>query len=169
MTKLWPVDPAETTELLQLEQEVEIAQRDRMQRWHAELAAMGRHARYRARHQAKRRHDQALRRAIAHNALPKWITEDQLTSICKRYVKAVQREFWTGELYEVHHEIALHGLCEQSGEHIVCGLHVPENLVVITRDENRRLGATVTEDCISSFDYDPFAPSEGDGDAKCPF
>jgi len=169
MTNLWPVDPVEQTELLQMEEAVEAAQRERMQQWHAELAAMDRHARYRAKHQTKRRYDQALRRAIEHNALPTWITNDQLKAIRRKYEKAVEREFWTGEPYEVHHEDSLHGECPETGKHIVCGLHVPWNLVVTIREENRKLGATVTDECLSAFNSDPLSSIPDDGDDKIPF
>jgi hypothetical protein len=163
----WPVDPVEQTELLQMEEAVEAAQRERMLNWQVELTTMDRHARYRAKHQAKRRYDQALRRAIEHNALPKWITDDQLSCILKRYEKAVEREFWTGVPHDVHHKVALCGVCVETGKHIVCGLHVPWNLVVTTRDENRKLGATVPSGLLGG--TDPFGPIPDDGDDKIPF
>lgn len=73
---------------------------------------------------------QALARAAKRNAVPKWIDEKLKQEIQKYYVEARSKTRETGSHYEVDHIVPL------MGEN-VCGLHVPWNLRVITRYENR--------------------------------
>ena len=73
---------------------------------------------------------QALARAAKRNAVPKWINEELKQEIQKFYIDARSRTKETGINYEVDHIVPL------MGEN-VCGLHVPWNLRVITRYENR--------------------------------
>lgn len=167
MTNLWPIDPAELCEHLQAEEEVECAQRERIRLWNAELASMTRPARDRAKNRAKRRYDAAMDRAG--NAMPTWLTKQQKDAIFRKYEKAVERQFWTGDPYEVHHIIALFGKLNQREKPIISGLHVPWNLQVTTRYENRSLGATVPSDLLGGIDFDPFASIPDDGDDKIPF
>jgi hypothetical protein len=72
---------------------------------------------------------QALARAKRRNAVPKWfntIKED----VQKIYIEARTKTLETGIPHEVDHIIPL-------VSDYVCGLHVPNNLRVITRYENR--------------------------------
>jgi hypothetical protein len=72
---------------------------------------------------------QALARAKRRNAVPKWfdsIKED----VQKIYIEARTKTLETGIPHEVDHIIPL-------VSNYVCGLHVPNNLRVITRYENR--------------------------------
>ena len=72
---------------------------------------------------------QALARAKRRNAVPKWfdsIKED----VQKIYIEARTKTLETGIPHEVDHIIPL-------VNEYVCGLHVPNNLRVITRYENR--------------------------------
>lgn len=73
---------------------------------------------------------QALARASKRNAVPKWIDDQLKQEIQKFYVEARSKTKETGTHYEVDHIVPL------MGEN-VCGLHVPWNLRVITRYENR--------------------------------
>ena len=73
---------------------------------------------------------QALARAAKRNAVPKWVNENLKQEIQKFYIEARAKTKETGIDYEVDHIVPL------MGEN-VCGLHVPWNLRVITRFENR--------------------------------
>jgi len=73
---------------------------------------------------------QALARAAKRNAVPKWIDSQLKQEIQKFYIEARSKTKETGINYEVDHIVPL------MGEN-VCGLHVPWNLRVITRFENR--------------------------------
>ena len=73
---------------------------------------------------------QALARAAKRNAVPKWINEELKQEIQKFYIEARSKTKETGTNYEVDHIVPL------MGEN-VCGLHVPWNLRVVTRYENR--------------------------------
>lgn len=73
---------------------------------------------------------QALARAAKRNAVPKWIDDQLKQEIQEFYVEARSKTKETGTHYEVDHIVPLMG-------EDVCGLHVPWNLRVITRYENR--------------------------------
>ena len=73
---------------------------------------------------------QALARAAKRNAVPKWVDGQLKQDIQKFYVEARAKTKETGINYEVDHIVPLMG-------DNVCGLHVPWNLRVITRFENR--------------------------------
>jgi len=73
---------------------------------------------------------QALARAAKRNAVPKWVNGELKQEIQKFYVEARVKTKETGINYEVDHIVPLMG-------DNVCGLHVPWNLRVITRFENR--------------------------------
>lgn len=157
----WPLDPVELTSILQLEQEIEIAQARRMREWEASLAGLDRRARYRAHNRGLLRHKQAMDRARMLNAIPAWFTDEDEQAILHLHRKAAEREFWSGEPHEVHHTTPLHGECPETGEHVVCGLHLPENLKVVTRAENRRYGAIFSTDWpVARPNY--FGPTDDD-------
>lgn len=69
-------------------------------------------------------------RASRRNACPVWLDDRMKKQIEDFYAKALKISQETGVAHEVDHIVPL------SGE-IVCGLHVPWNLQVITRFENR--------------------------------
>lgn len=68
-------------------------------------------------------------RAARRQASPPWLTPEMLLEIEKIYREAIIREMETGEPHAVDHIVPLQG-------ELVCGLHVPWNLRVITRFEN---------------------------------
>lgn len=71
----------------------------------------------------------AKRRSAKANALPSWLTEDQLEHIVSIYAHAKECEMLTGDKYHVDHIVPLQGKN-------VCGLHVPWNLQVLPADLN---------------------------------
>ena len=75
---------------------------------------------------AKRRYHEAKRRAIKLNATPKWLTVEQRQAIKDIYMNCPKG-------FEVDHIFPLRG-------ETVCGLHVPENLQYLKREENRSKG-----------------------------
>lgn len=74
----------------------------------------------------KRRYGYAKRRALKKLAMPKWLTDEQVSKI-----KEIYKNCPDG--FHVDHIIPLQGK-------IVCGLHVPENLQYLTKKENLSKG-----------------------------
>ena len=77
------------------------------------------------------RADTKARRRKHREATPKWLTKKQRTEIRQMYQIAMTMTSTTGEQYVVDHIVPLRS-------EIVCGLHVPWNLRVITQEENTR-------------------------------
>lgn len=75
----------------------------------------------------------AKRRAIKLNATPKWLSKEQLKEVNKIYKRAIELTKTTGIKHEVDHIIPLLGKN-------VRGLHVPWNLQVLTKQQNRSKG-----------------------------
>jgi 5-methylcytosine-specific restriction endonuclease McrA len=73
--------------------------------------------------------DNKVRRRKHRQATPPWITRKQKTEMRALYQAAIHLSKTTGERYVVDHIIPLRS-------DVVCGLHVPWNLRVITQDEN---------------------------------
>lgn len=73
--------------------------------------------------------DNKVRRRKHRQATPPWLTRKQKTEIRQLYQIAITMTKTTGEQYVVDHIIPLRS-------DIVCGLHVPWNLRVITQEEN---------------------------------
>lgn len=73
--------------------------------------------------------DNKARRRKHREATPPWLTRKQKSEIRQLYQIAITMSKTTGEQYVVDHIIPLRG----EG---VCGLHVPWNLRVVTREEN---------------------------------
>lgn len=71
----------------------------------------------------------SVRKRRHREATPPWITKEQKLDMRKLYLQAQQLTKLTGEKYEVDHRVPLI-------HPDVCGLHVPWNLVVITKEEN---------------------------------
>ena len=64
---------------------------------------------------------------------PPWLTEEQLNKIREFYAEAERRTRETGIEHNVDHVVPL-------GSPVICGLHVPWNLQVLTRVENSKKG-----------------------------
>lgn len=75
------------------------------------------------------RADTKARRRKHREATPPWLTRKQKTEIRQLYEIAITMTKTTGEQYVVDHIVPLRS-------DIVCGLHVPWNLRVITQEEN---------------------------------
>jgi hypothetical protein len=75
------------------------------------------------------RADTKARRRKHRVATPKWLTRRQKSEIRQLYQIAMTMTKTTGEQYVVDHIVPLRS-------EFVCGLHVPWNLRVITREEN---------------------------------
>lgn len=75
------------------------------------------------------RADTKARRRKHREATPKWLSRKQKSEIRQLYQIAITMTQTTGEQYVVDHIVPLRS-------HEVCGLHVPWNLRVITREEN---------------------------------
>ena len=73
--------------------------------------------------------DTKARRRKHRQATPPWLTRKQKTEIRQLYQIAITMTRTTGEQYVVDHIVPLRG-------ESVCGLHVPWNLRVVTREEN---------------------------------
>lgn len=83
----------------------------------------------------------ARRRAAKLQALPKWLTKEQLEQIKELYTCAQMFKLYTGQEYHVDHIVPLQG-------ENVCGLHVPWNLQVIPAKENLSKSNKLQEDRI---------------------
>ena len=77
----------------------------------------------------KIRADTKARRRKHREATPPWLSRRQKTEIRQMYQVAITLTKTTGEQYVVDHIVPLRS-------DFVCGLHVPWNLRVITREEN---------------------------------
>ena len=133
------VGPTDIDAALQVEHDLKVAARVKAKR-DVELAAMDRKSRYRNKNRALLRYKESMRRAKNFSALPPWLTDEQEQEILKRYINASEREIATGIGFDVHHKVPLVGKCPETGQHIVCGLHVPWNLKVMERTRNQALG-----------------------------
>lgn len=71
----------------------------------------------------------SFRRARLRNATPPWITQQMREEIKDFHAEAERREQETGIQFDVDHIVPLDGK-------IICGLHVPWNLRVITHSDN---------------------------------
>lgn len=78
------------------------------------------------------------RRSLKERALPLWV---DLKTIETLYQRAREMTEKTGIAHEVDHIVPLNNS-------VVCGLHVQDNLRVITRDENKRKRNRLIEDIV---------------------
>lgn len=88
-------------------------------------------AEYKNRNMDVVRIDTSVRRRRHREATPAWITKDERLKMRELYVQARKLTELAGEPYVVDHIVPLIS-------DVVCGLHVPWNLRVITRAENAR-------------------------------
>lgn len=92
------------------------------------------------------------RRANKRNATPNWLTNSDLSQINLLFETRFKLTQDTGIEHQVDHIIPLNGTT-------VCGLHVPWNLRVITKEENANKSATL--DCVLLSElYTGFEPTE---------
>jgi hypothetical protein len=96
---------------------------------------------YRAANKDRYNARDAKRRAAKLQALPKWLTSEQLEQIKELYTCAQMFKLYTGEEYHVDHIVPLQG-------ENVCGLHVPWNLQVIPARENLSKSNKLQEDIL---------------------
>ena len=76
--------------------------------------------------------DLAWKRASKYNAIPRWAKSNNVRrKILAIYVYAQSRNLKTGKKHQVDHIIPLY-------HPYICGLHVPNNLQVLTKDQNQR-------------------------------
>lgn len=87
------------------------------------------HKKYNQRYPERTAARAARRRAAMLQAIPSWATEADLREILAIYEKARIISAETGITHHVDHEIPLRGTH-------VCGLHIPNNLRVVTAEEN---------------------------------
>lgn len=73
---------------------------------------------------------QGRRNATKVNATPKWLTHDDLSQIASIYSEAAKKTASTGVPHEVDHIVPLRSK-------VVCGLHAPWNLQILTASKNR--------------------------------
>lgn len=85
------------------------------------------------------RADTKARRRKHRQATPPWITRQQKSEIRALYQTAITMSKTTGEQYVVDHIYPLRS-------EVVCGLHVPWNLRVITREENAQKSNALPDD-----------------------
>ncbi len=88
-------------------------------------------AEYRAANKDKVRAWNGTRRAIQRLAMPPWADRSEIARI---YKEASRKWAETGIPHHVDHVIPLQG-------RLVCGLHVPGNLQVLTQEDNLKKGA----------------------------
>lgn len=85
---------------------------------------------YAARNPDKLAEQNQIRRAASRKARPKWLTEEMKNEMRATYAEARRLSEVTGMPHEVDHIAPLNGK-------LACGLHVPWNLQVLPRFENR--------------------------------
>lgn len=76
---------------------------------------------------------QMKRNCAKKNRTPKWLTNKQIDEIRQFYIKASEMTKKENIKYEVDHIIPLQGKN-------VCGLHVPWNLQILTKQQNLKKG-----------------------------
>jgi hypothetical protein len=76
----------------------------------------------------------SFRRAAKRQAIPPWLTKEQRLEIARIYALSRWMTSATGEKFQVDHIYPL-------VSDFVCGLHVPSNLIVLSRPDNARKNA----------------------------
>lgn len=85
--------------------------------------------------------DSKVRRRRHREATPPWVTRKHKTEMRELYKISITMTKTTGVLYVVDHIIPLRS-------DLVCGLHVPWNLRVITQEENLRKSNKLVDDVL---------------------
>ena len=85
--------------------------------------------RYRKAHPETKRANNSKRRAFRMGATPKWLSKEQIANMKKIHKEAIELEKMDGLKRHVDHIVPLIS-------DIVCGLHVPWNLQILTAFEN---------------------------------
>lgn len=85
--------------------------------------------------------DNKVRRRKHRQATPLWITRQQKLEMRELYKTAITMTKITGEQYVVDHIVPLRS-------DVVCGLHVPWNLRVVTRAENFAKSNKFLDSCV---------------------
>lgn len=85
------------------------------------------------------RADTKARRRKHREATPRWLTRKEKSTIRQLYQAAITSTQITGEQYVVDHIYPLRS-------DVVCGLHVPWNLRVITQEENLKKSNALPDD-----------------------
>ena len=113
--------------------EVKIAARARTRKWNAANPERKRQMdlEFAEKNKALITSYKAKRRATLRQAMPSWLTQDQILQIRAIYAKAKRLSDETGIPHDVDHIVPLAGK-------IVSGLHVPWNLRAIPKIENNR-------------------------------
>lgn len=100
------------------------------------------------------RADTKARRRKHKEAPPPWMTRRQKSEIREMYKIAITMTKTTGEQYVVDHIYPLRS-------EVVCGLHVPWNLRVITREENlRKSNALPSDEFALAFPQNAVQPTK---------
>lgn len=86
-------------------------------------------ATYKSKNVDRVRADTSVRKRRHREATPKWLTDTEKHAMRELYIQARKLTQLTGERYVVDHIVPLRS-------DVVCGLHVPWNLRVITQEEN---------------------------------
>ena len=87
-----------------------------------------------AKNPGKRASDVRSRQLAKSRAEPAWLSKEQKNQIAEYYKEAARLTKNKGVPHEVDHIVPIRGK-------VVCGLHVPWNLQVLTSTENRRKSA----------------------------
>jgi hypothetical protein len=82
---------------------------------------------------------EAASRTRAGLAAPSWLDKDAISEMQSVYAKAQLWTRETGESYEVDHIVPLNG-------DTACGLHTPDNLMILPKAINRKKGATLLQE-----------------------
>jgi hypothetical protein len=142
----------------------------------AYLSTLTPHQRYYRKHRARRAHEAALDRAAGKNAVPSWLTEEDLAEILALFELAVALETKTGIPHSVDHIIPITGICRKTWRacgrrvHTVCGLHVPENLRVVPLAINRDIKSDwFDSDWSEPIEVEPLYGFEGPDSDERPF
>ncbi len=125
-------------EAAEAERETAEAEAKRAEERQAELDAMNRSNRYKAKNRAKICFERAASRA-GHAAMS-WLSDEQEKEILAVYEEARQWCDQTGVKHDVDHIVPLSGMCPYTGVPNICGLHVPWNLRAIPSSMNRLRG-----------------------------
>ncbi len=132
--------------------------------------------RFKARNPGLMRHNAAIVRVKKVGSFLPLLFEQYEAEILAKYDLAAAKQQATGIKYHVHHIVPLVGKCSDTGKHVICGLHVPWNLKIVTKKRNLEIGDRFDCDlpcwaeCRCGYDLGGSVDdANGDSDAKAPF